>query len=201
MKHNIKMVIFAAIACAAVFFGADATAMQYMGLIGAVVAVSSTPITNATATPVVLNSANVARARVLASRGICAVANGDSIASVYRFTRIKSNDLVSKVLLDNATLGAACTMDIGLYQTSGNGGAVVDAGFFASAIDMNAANRALDVTRESGVITVANMEKRVWQLLGLSADPQREYDVAGTLVAAAAAAGSVCVQVEVLGGA
>lgn len=195
------MVLIGLVLCGAVFFGADPALMQYAAMAGAVVAVNSTPITNATATPVVLNKANVARARVLGSRGICAAANGDSIGSTYRFTRIKSNDLVSKVLLDNASWGAACTMDIGLYQTSENGSAVVDADFFASAVDMNAANRALDVTRESGVITVANMEKRVWELLGLTADSQREYDVVGTLVAAAAAAGSACVQVETLGGA
>jgi hypothetical protein len=65
---------------------------------------------------------------------------------------------------------------------------------------MNADNRKLEVTRESGVITVANMEKRVWQLLGLSSDPGIEYDVTGTLVAAAAAAGAACVTVEVVGG-
>ena len=174
---------------------------EFIGTRFAVVAVKSTPVTNADATPAVLNKANVDGGRVRQKRGVCTAANGDSIASVYRFCRIKSNDLVSKVLLDNATWGAACTMDIGLYQTAANGGAVADADLFASAVDMNTANRALDVTRESGIITVANMEKRVWELLGLSADPQRDYDVAGTLVAAAAAAGAACVTVEVVGAA
>ena len=173
----------------------------FVGTRFAVVAVKSTPVTNADATPAVLNKANVDGGRVRQKRGVATAANGDSIASTYRFCRIKSNDLVSKVLLDNATWGAACTMDIGLYQTAANGGAVVDADLFAAAVDMNTANRALDVTRESGIITVANMEKRVWELLGLSADPQRDYDVAGTLVAAAAAAGAMCVTVEVVGAA
>jgi hypothetical protein len=200
MKHNLKMVIFAAIACSAVFFGADATAMQYVGLLGAVVAVSSAPITNTNAIPVVLNRANIARGRILHSRGYCALVSGDSIGSTYRFTRIKSNDLVQAVLLDCDAV-TTCAADFGLYQTAPNGGAVVDADFFASAQSLASALRATDITRESGVITLANMEKRVWELLGLSADPQREYDVAATLTAAAGSAGNVTLQVNVVGGA
>ncbi len=166
----------------------------------AVVAVKSTPITNADATPVVLNKANVDGARERHKRGVVAAANGDSIASIYRCFRVKSSDLLSKLVLDNASWGAACTADIGLYKTAKDGGAVVDADLFASAVDMNAANRGLDVLRESGVITVANMEKRLWELAGLSADPNLDYDVALTLVAAAAAAGSACLSGTVVGG-
>lgn len=166
----------------------------------AVVTLKSTPITNADATPVVLNKANVDGGRVRHKRGVVTAANGDSIASTYRAFRIKSNDLVRKLVLDNASWGASCTADIGLYKTAADGGAVVDADFFASAVDMNTANRAVDVTRESGVITVANMEKRVWELLALSEDPQIDYDVTLTLVAAAAAAGSACLSGEVVGG-
>mgnify|MGYP001358324461 CR=1 FL=1 len=166
----------------------------------AVVALKSTPITNADTVPVRLNSAGLDRGRILECRGvIAAVTSGDSIGSTYRTCRVRSSDYVTRVLLDNATLGAACTGDIGLYQTAANGGAVVDADFFASAVDLNAVNRALDVTQESGVITVANMEKRIWELLGLSADPQRDYDVAITLVAAAAATGAACVRAQVIG--
>lgn len=167
---------------------------------GAVVAVKSTTITNADATPMVVNKANLAGSRARWHRGVVTAANGDSIGSTYRFARIRSNDLVNRVFVDNATWGAACTADVGLYQTAANGGAVVSAALFASAIDMNAVNRGLDVTRESGTITVANMEKRIWELLGLAADPMIDYDVAATLVAAAAAAGAACFQVEVLGG-
>lgn len=166
----------------------------------AVVNTKSTPVSNADATPVVLNKANVDGARERHKRGVVAAVSGDSIASVYRFFRVKSNDLVSRLTLDNATLGAACTMDIGIYKTAKDGGAVVDADLFASAVDMNAANRGLDVLRESGVITVADMEKRLWELLGLTADPGIDYDVCGTLVAAAAASGSVCLHGSVVGG-
>lgn len=199
-SFNIRMSLFTLVLLAFVAAGfVDPLAASAVGMALGVVAVKSTVITNADASPVVINKAFLARATVRAMRGVAAAANGDSIASTYRFCRIRSNDLVQRVFIDNATWGAACTMDVGLYKTAADGGAVVDADFFASAVDMNTANRALDITRESGVITVANSEKRVWELLGLTADPQIEYDVAGTLVAAAAAAGAALVTVEVVG--
>lgn len=166
----------------------------------AVVSVKSTPITNADASPVTLNKAHIDGARNRNKAGVVTAANGDSIDSTYRAFRIKSNDYLARLVLDNASWGAACTADIGLYKTTADGGAVVDADFFASAVDMNTANRGLDVLRESGVITVANMEKRIWELLGLTEDPVLEYDVALTLVAAAAAAGAACLTATVVGG-
>lgn len=162
-------------------------------------AIKSTIITNADATPAVINTAQLANGRERSMRGVCTVTTTKDIGSTYRFFRVKSNDLVKQLILDNATLGAGCTMDIGLYKTAANGGAVVDADFFASAVDVNTANRALDVTRESGVITVANMEKTIWELLGLSADPQIEYDVVATLTAASAATGAACLTGTVVG--
>lgn len=164
-------------------------------------AIKSTVITNADATPVVINPAYLDGARVRVKRGVAtSVLAAADVGSTYRFGRIRSNDVVKEVKLDNATLGAGAAMDFGLYKTAKDGGAVVDADLFASAVDMNTANRALDITRESGVITVANMQKRVWELLGLTTDPQIEYDITGTTTTIHAAAGSMCVTAEVVGG-
>jgi len=166
----------------------------------AVVALKSTPLTNADSTPVKLNRADVARARRLHNRGVVTTGAADSIGSTYRFTRIKSSDMILSVLLDNDAIATAPTMDIGLYRTTRDGGAVVNATLFASAVALAAAQASLNVTRESLVITVANMEKRVWELLALTEDPLLEYDVTGTLVAATTAVGSIAVAVDVVGG-
>jgi hypothetical protein len=175
----------------------------FMGRTGLVLfateAIKSTVITNADATPMVINTAQLANGRERSMRGVVSATTTKDAGSTYRFFRVKSNDLVKQLLLDNASWGASCTADFGLYKTAADGGAVVDADFFASAVDMNTANRALDITRESGVITVANMEKPIWELLGLSADPQIDYDVAATLVAATAATGSGCLTATVIG--
>lgn len=186
------------LAVAAVTFFVDPAASVVPLGLAAVVAVKSAPVTNMDSTPIVLNPANKMRARDLRNVGVCAVANGDSIASIFRFCRIRSSDRVAQVFLDCDAITSAAA-DFGLYQTAQNGGAVVDADFFASAQSIASALRATDITRESGVITVANFEKTVWELLGLSADPMIEYDVAATLTAAAAAAGSVALQVVVNG--
>lgn len=199
-----QLVVMYSILAIAVGFGLiDPASASVVGFIGAVVSVKSTVITNADATPAVINKAFLARARLHVARGVVTGTNGDSIDSIYRFCRIKSNDIVKALILDNATWGAACTADFGLFETAANGGAVAGgtAGnrtLFASAVDMNTAHAALDVTRESGTITVANMEKRVWELAGFASDPQREFDVAAQLVAAAAATGAACLQVEVV---
>lgn len=202
IKQNKFMLLFAAlVGIVAVFDTASASALSIAGFAGVTEAVKSTPITNADATPAVLNKAQIAGGRVLEHRGVALVTTTKDIGSTYRFFRVKSSDLVSQLLLDNATCGAACTADFGLYRTAADGGAVVSAALFASALDMNTANRALDITRESGTITVANMEKKIWELLALSADPQIDYDVAATLTAASAATGSVCLTGRVVGNA
>lgn len=163
----------------------------------AVVTVLSQQMTNATATPATPNPAYQDGGRVRCKRAVCSVANGDSANSKFKFFRIKSGDMVKDVVLDNESLGAGAAGNVGLYKVDGT---VVDADFFASAVDLSTANRNVSVYRESGVITVANMEKRVWEALGLSSDPQIEYDVVITLTGAAAAAGKVCLTAEVVGG-
>lgn len=136
----------------------------------------------------------LATGRVKESIGVIAVANADSAASVLRFFTIHSSWRVSSVVLAcTAITGAAA--DIGLYDLpTRNAGAVVDADFFGSAVDLATAQEVTNVLRESGLITVDKLEWPVWRLLGLAADPGVYYDVAATLTAAATAAGSVALK-------
>jgi hypothetical protein len=160
-----------------------------------VVAAKSAPLTNADASLSRLNSASVDRARMLTARGVVSVANPQSIGSTFRMFRVRSGDMIHAILLDcTAITGAAA--DIGIYRTTMQGGAAVDADFFGSAVSLATAVANLDVTRESGVLTVANMERPLWQALGLAADPSLEYDVTLTLTAGATAAGNICLRGE-----
>lgn len=165
----------------------------------AVVAVKSSAVTNADAG--VLNNARVAKMSMREAVGTVELANGDSIASTYRVARIPSNARVSRVLIscDAITSGAG---DVGVYQTAGNGGAVVDVDFFASAQSIATALVNTDITHEADPADagagfgLADVEKPLWQALGLTVDPGIDYDVALTLTAAAAAAGTVSVKVQ-----
>jgi hypothetical protein len=164
----------------------------------AVVALKSTAITNAAAQPRVLNSANIEKGNLRESVGTIAAANGDSIGSVYRFARVRSSDRVSAVKLycDAVTSGA---MDVGLYLA--DGGAVVDADFFASAQSIaSAILTGTEIQHESGVYGIEDIELPLWVGLGLSADPMVSYDIAGTLTAATTAAGDVSLKVQLTSG-
>lgn len=147
----------------------------------------SVAITNAEATPVVLNAGRVVRAQVFQGLGIVEAAGGDA-GSTYRAVRVPSNAFGIKVELATDDLGTGVTLDVGLYDVpTVNSGAVVDADFFASAVDVaTAAVAPTNVTHESGVYGIEDVEKPLWEALGLSADPVKLYDITGTSNSAAA---------------
>lgn len=163
----------------------------------AVVNTKSTTITN-------LDAAQVTRAKSFANGAplkewieTVETANGDSIGSVYRFFRVPSWLRVSELILDSDDVGTTTIADFGLYDTAANGGAVVDADFFASAVDIKAGALAnTQIVHESGVIDLPNYGKRLWEQLGLTSDPQKSYDVCATLTAAADAAGTITLRLR-----
>ena len=118
----------------------------------AVVELKSTAITNADTASQKLNSTRLQEGRMKESVGTVAAANGDSIASIYRFARIPSGARVSEVILlcDAVTSGAG---DVGLYDVpTVNAGAVVDADLFGSAVSIaTAITTGTNIVHESGV--------------------------------------------------
>lgn len=144
--------------------------------------VKSTWITNAEATPKVLTDANRSVGRAFVAKSAATVAAAQAQSDIIRIVRVPSNARIDAVFLStgDATTGGA--IDIGIYQTTENGGAVVDADLFASALALTGGpfNRS-DQTWESGEYTHAESAKPLWEVLGLSADSNREYDVAATV--------------------
>lgn len=170
----------------------------------AVVNKSSAALTQRDGTPSQTNSTlaktKVATGRVKESIGSINVANGDSIASILRFFSVHSSWRVSNLLLSCDAITSAAA-DIGLYDLpTVNAGAVVDVDLFASAQSLASALDRTSVLRESATVTVAKLEQPIWQLLGLTADPGKWYDVAATLTAAATAAGDVALIGHVIDG-
>ena len=162
-------------------------------------AIKSSVITNSDAVPSVINTAQLSGGRDRTARGLCSVIAGASIGSTYRCVRMKSNDLLKMLRLDCTAIATATAVDIGIYQTTDNGGAVVNASLFASAVLLSAALAGVDITRESGVILVSDMEKSLWQLLGLPSDPQRDYEIVATTTVASTGAGSLCLTATLVG--
>lgn len=168
----------------------------------AVVAVKSTQITNRDTIPIAHVAAAFDAGTTKGAGGTVEIANGDSIASTYRFFDVPSNAVVDylRVYCDAITSAAA---DFGIYQTTQNGGAVVDADFFGSAVSLAAAiTTGTDITHEADATDagvgygLADIEKFLWQNLQLTADPARSYDVVATLTAAATAAGTLALRMQ-----
>lgn len=169
----------------------------------AVVNVKSTAITNSDATPPVLNSANIHKGNLRESQGIASLTNGDNIGSTYRVARLRSSDRVSSIKFWAPDIGTTAAADLGLWDTAQNGGAVVDQDFFASAVSFATGPYVgVDVTFEAGAAggDQANAEKRIWEALGLSADPYKDYDLTWTLTAASDATAAVLTRVAYVSG-
>jgi hypothetical protein len=146
----------------------------------AVANTKSTLITNQDATPPVLSNA-VLSGRVCSVAGTVETLAADDAASVYRLLRVPSNCRIESLKLASDAITGASAADVGVYQTAQNGGAVVDADFFATDVDISSAIAFTEVLLEATATDIAKCEMPLWQLLGLSSDPGIYYDIAVTV--------------------
>lgn len=160
----------------------------------AVVNTKATAISNGDATPVVITNRVIARGPVLAACGTVEVAAADDDLSVYRFVRVPSNARIISILRSNDAITGGTSYDIGVYQTALNGGAVVSATLFANVLDLSAAGAQVEQRYENA--DIINIEKRLWELLGLTADSQRDYDICMTANTVGTAAGTISMEVR-----
>lgn len=140
--------------------------------------VNSTWITNAVATPKVFTDAAKSVGTLKEASSAATVSATQASGDTVRMVRVPSNARISEVLLSTGDATLAGAINIGVWQTADNGGAVVDADLFASALALTGGpfNNS-DQTFESGEYTYAESAKPLWEVLGLTADPNREYDI------------------------
>jgi hypothetical protein len=157
----------------------------------AVVNVLSTTITNRDASPVVRTPALNQSGMVQECAETLELTAADTSTSVYRFFSIPSNARMSYLKLYSDDCGSVTDGDFGLYKTTLGGSAVVDVDFFKAA-------QALDGGAISGTdiafgnaIAAEKVDKPIWEVLGLSADPGIDYDVCLTLVSTCDVGGTV----------
>src|SRR5262249_5277659 len=156
-----------------------------------VVTVKSTQIANRDASPRVLNNGRVQGGEVRHARGAAAIGNGDSVGSKYIVCSVPSRAIPISVRASCPDIGTTTAADVGLYRTTLDGGAVVDADFFKAAQSLSGGALAKAEVVNGNIATLANAEKAIWELLGLAADPCVDYDVVLTLTGAADAGGTV----------
>lgn len=158
----------------------------------AVANTKSTAITNADAQPSVANSPYLENGLIRESVATVEVAAADDDGSVFRMFRVPSNARISQIMFANDAITGGTAYDVGVYQTAANGGAAVDDDLFLSAVDFSSARaQYTDLAFESASRDVSEAEQRLWELLGLSADPHREYDICMTGDTVGTAAGTI----------
>ena len=115
--------------------------------------------------------------------GYVANAADDSATSIHRAVRVPSNANIRSVKLSTGDATTAGAIDIGVYEAEDyNDGAVIDADFFASALDLTGGPFVnAEQVAESGEYAIAERGQPLWEALGLSEDPNRYFDIAMTI--------------------
>lgn len=162
--------------------------------------VDSTLISNRAATPRVANDPWTNAKIKTTGPGILEVSTAEDVADILTFAIVKSNAVIKQVLLSCDAIAVGGAMDVGIYQTADNGGAVVDADHFASATVVTSALVDSNIAHESGVYGIEDKNKPLWEALGLSADPQIDYVIAGTITTDMGGAGTLCVEATYVDG-
>lgn len=113
----------------------------------------------------------------------------DSAGSTYKMCQVQSGDVCEQLFFACTALTAGA-LSVGLY----NAGTTTEAAsgsahLFATSINCGSAVAPTDERYTNLALTTAS--QRIWQLLGLSADPGAIYDLTVTSTTAATVAGTI----------
>lgn len=168
----------------------------------AVVPYKSTAITNRDATPPVQTNRALVKGPLLVAVAKFEIAAGDDDGSTLRICELPSNAIVTSVRIWNDAITGSTSWDVGLYQTTLNGGAVIDADLFASAVDISAGLAGTELRFEAATTAPIDfIEERLWQLADRGAatyanDPQINFDLVATANTIGSAAGTIIFVVQ-----
>lgn len=167
----------------------------------AVVNVKSVQVSNFDAQPRILTNPWIALGSVEAGVGIVACGATDSGGSTYRVGFIRSGDFVNSLQVMNDANAAGTSYKFGVALNTQDGGALpvtfADQ-IFASAVSMVGARSIFTEILFPSILNAgglaANTNLRVWELLGLTVDPFKEYHLLMTAVTPGTGGGNVAVK-------
>lgn len=124
----------------------------------------------------------------------CAIPSSstDLAGSTYRMVRVNSNDIPVRIGFSSTALTAGA-ISVGLYEVGVAGGVAqgVSANDHLFATSINCASAVNQVDERFNNLALTTMGQRIWQLLGLSSDPVKQYDLVYKSTTAATAAGTL----------
>jgi hypothetical protein len=166
-----------------------------------VVTVNSTQLTNTYSTPPVLSNPFISGGNNIDCVDNVATGASDSANSQYRYFRIPSNARIDDIQCINDANTSGTSYKIGVYTLNGGAVPVTYADqIFASGISMASARTNWTSIYAPAVLngssSGANVTKRVWELLGLSADPETWYELVVTAVTPGSAGGNMALHLS-----
>lgn len=170
-----------------------------------VVNVKATQISNFDAQPRILTQPYIERTTEQTGIGIVSCGASDSAGSIYRLGFLPSGALLSSlsVMNDANTSGTSYKFGVALNTNDGGGLPVANSDqIFASVVSMASARTALTGILSPSILNAgglaANFNLRIWELLGLTSDPDKLYHLIMTAVTAGSAGGSVAAKYSYL---
>ncbi len=165
----------------------------------------STIITNRDATPKLLTDGSIAGGQLSQSYGFIFSGASDAAATAYRLVPVPSNARLTSLGLSNTTLGNSSVIDIGVWYPTVvpvGGGAFLAASLNGTMISSSAirsgmlGDTANTTPLECLINTTAHLginyqEMPLWQMIGLSSDPECVLDIGVSVRVAVATAGYV----------
>lgn len=156
----------------------------------------STSVANALATPAIRNNEYLSASDNYETLEVIGVLASDAATSTYSFGRVKSSARVSDLQYMNDATSAG-VVKIGVAVAGSNGQTLPVAAsdqIFASGVSLAAAHNVWTLIGFPSILgaggLVANVKLRVWELLGLAADPMTEYEVIATVTTGITNAGN-----------
>lgn len=161
-----------------------------------------TTVTNLDATPATLNDKRLMGGILKEQVGTVEIAAADDNNSVYRVGRVHSSWRISDIIRYNDAITSGTDFDVGLYDTAANGGAVINVNAFADAVSLASASvtGTNDLYEAGSDVGVEDIEQEVWQMAGLSSDPNKFMDVCYTGVTVGSGAGTLSVKIRYVDG-
>lgn len=153
--------------------------------------VNSTTISNLAATPRV-RAATIKNGVLKSATETLEVSTSVDATHVLRFIPVPSSASPRELRVWSDAAITSGAMDIGVYDF--DSGAEVDADLFASALAVGSGLTGADQMFESGIIDEAEVGKPLWELAGLSEDPNVLYVIAGKVTTEMGAAGTISVE-------
>jgi len=135
----------------------------------------SVNLANLALVPPVMPQAKTNGAPILAITSIVAIGTSDLPNSMWRVARLPSNALLHKLVVSTDAQTGSTDFNIGVaYNPNKSSGATINVNCLADALTLATASRALDGLKD---VSIANSAKELWQLAGLTADPQCSLDI------------------------